>query len=159
MTAPIEELRWEPLFVMDLEVGYPRARRLGAGPAGERGVYPVDGGAFLGARLRGIVNPGGADWITLRTDGNMTIDVRLTLTTDDGAVIGMTYKGLARARTPEANARFRDREVLPYEDTFLHTTPRFETGDPRYDWLNGVIAVTNGVRTAAGGIYHVFSIL
>ena len=159
MTATIEELRWEPLFVMALDVGYPRAQRLGAGPVGERGVYPVDGGTFAGPHLRGIVNPGGADWITMRADGNMMIDVRLTLTTDDGATVGMTYTGLARATTPEANARFRNREVLSYPNTFLHTTPRFETGDPRYQWLNGVIAVTNGVRTATGGIYHVFSIL
>jgi hypothetical protein len=159
MTAPIENLRWEPLFVMTLVVGYPRAQRLGAGPAGERGVYPVDGGTFAGTRLRGVVNPGGADWITMRADGNMMIDVRLSLTTDDGAVVGMIYTGLARAKSPEANARFRNRDVLSYEDTFLHTIPRFETGDPRYQWLNGVIAVTNGVRTETGGIYHVFSIL
>jgi hypothetical protein len=95
----------------------------------------------------------------MRADGNMMIDVRLSLTTDDGAVVGMIYTGLARAKSPEANARFRNRDVLSYEDTFLHTIPRFETGDPRYQWLNGVIAVTNGVRTETGGIYHVFSIL
>lgn len=155
----IDQLRWEPLFVMELTVGYDRAQPLGRTPLGERGVYPVDGGRFEGTRLRGIVNPGGADWITHRADGNMMIDVRLTLTTDDGALIGMTYTGLARAQQTDSNAGFRDRAQLSYEDTFLHTTPRFETGDERYGWINGVIAVTNGMRTPAGGVYHVFQIV
>ncbi len=155
----IDQLRWEPLFVMDLTVGYDRAQRLGMTPLGERGVYPVDGGTFVGDRLRGRINPGGADWVTHRTDGNMMIDVRLTLTTDDGALIGMTYAGLARAQAQAGNDGFRNRAQLSYEDTFLHTTPRFETGDERYAWINGVIAVTNGMRTPGGGVYHVFSIV
>ena len=155
----IDQLRWEPLFVMDLTVGYDRAQQLGTTPLGPRGVYPVDGGTFTGERLRGTVNPGGADWVTHRSDGNMTIDVRLTLTTDDGAIIGMTYQGLARAQSSAANADFKKRSQLAYEDTFLHTTPRFETGDARYAWINGVIAVTNGMRTPDGGVYHVFSVI
>lgn len=155
----IEQLRWEPLFIMELIVGYGRAQPLGVTPLGQRGVYPVDGGTFEGGRLRGVVNPGGADWITHRADGNMTIDVRLTLTTNDGALIGMTYTGLARAQEANSNQNFRDRVQLSYEATFLHTTPRFETGDERYAWINGTIAVTNGMRTPSGGIYHVFSII
>lgn len=155
----IDRLRWEPLFVMNLTVGYDHAQLLGPTPLGSRGVYPVDAGTFAGERLRGIVNPGGVDWVTHRADGNMTIDVRLTLTTDDGAVIGMTYTGLARAQGQGDNAGFRKREQLAYDDTFLHTTPRFETGDERYAWINGVVAVTNGMRTLGGGVYHVFSIL
>ena len=155
----IEQLNWEPLFVLQLIVGYDHAQRLGVTPLGYRGVFPVDGGTFEGERLRGTVNPGGADWITMRSDGTMMIDVRLTLTTHDGAPIGMTYTGLARARDPANAERFRNREMLSFEETYLHTTPRFETGDGRYLWVNDVIAVTNGVRSAAGGTYHVFAIV
>ena len=155
----IEQLNWEPLFVLQLIVGYDHAQRLGVTPLGYRGVFPVDGGTFEGERLRGTVNPGGADWITMRSDGTMMIDVRLTLTTHDGAPIGMTYTGLARARDPVNAERFRNREMLSFEETYLHTTPRFETGDARYLWVNDVIAVTNGVRSAAGGTYHVFAIV
>ena len=82
----IEELNWEPLFVMKLKVGYDRAQSIGQTAPGTRGVYPVDDGIFEGARLRGTINPGGADWVTVRTDGMMLIDVRLTLLTDDAAV-------------------------------------------------------------------------
>jgi hypothetical protein len=154
----IEQLQWEPLFVMKLEVGYDRAQPIGKTAAGIRGVYPVDGGTFEGGRLRGTVNPGGADWVTMRSDAMMLIDVRLSLKTDDDATIGMIYSGLARPNDPANNQAFLSREVLPYEDMYLHTTPRFETGDPRYSWLNGVIAVTNGRRVEGGGEYHVFAI-
>ena len=154
----IGELRSAPLFLMELQVGYDRARPLGATAPGWRGVYPVDGGTVTGERVTGTVDPGGADWVTQRSDGLMLIDVRLTLTTDDGAAIGMTYTGLARGRTPELTARFRQREVLAYDDFYLRTTPRFETGDERYAWLNGVVAVANGERTATGGRYQVFEV-
>jgi hypothetical protein len=155
----IDTLRSVPLFVMTFEVGYADARLVGTTALGFRGVYPVDGGTFEGERLRGVVHPGGADWVTQRSDGLMVIDVRLTLQTDDGAVIAMAYTGFAQARTPELMERFRRRELLSYEEFSLHTTPRFETGDPRYAWLNGVVAVSNGERTATGGRYHVFEIV
>lgn len=154
----IEELRWEPLFVMKLNVAGGRAQRFGPTTAGMRAAFPVDGGTFEGKRLRGVVNGDGMDWITLRSDKAMLIDVRLTLTTDDGAVIGMSYTGIARTVNPDDWDRFARREVLGYEEIYLHTTPRFETGDPRYDWLNRIIAVTNGNRTDEGGVYHVFEI-
>ena len=144
---------------MDLVVGYDRTQQLGKTPTGGRGVFPVDGGTFEGARLRGTVNPGGVDWVTWRADGAMLIDVRLTLATDDGATIGMTYQGIARARDEALMARFLKRETLAYDEMYFHTVPRFETGDERYAWLNGIIAVTNGVRREGGGRYHVFAIV
>jgi hypothetical protein len=88
----------------------------------------------------------------------MLTDVRLTLTTDDGSTIAMAYTGVAQARTPELMERFRHRELLSYDEFSLHTTPRFETGDERSAWLNGVGAVTNSERTATGGTYHVFAV-
>jgi hypothetical protein len=155
----IETLCSKPLFVLDLVVGYDVAQPIGTTAVGFRGVYPVVGGTFEGERLRGVVNPGGADWVTQRSDGIMLIDVRLTLQTDDGATIAMVYPGLARAKTDELMERFRRRELLSYDEFYLHTTPRFEAGDPRYAWLNGIIAVSNGERTAVGGRYHVFEIV
>lgn len=157
--ARIDRLASEPLFVMSLSVDRDHPQVIGATPAGSRAVYRVNGGAFEGARLRGVVNPGGADWVTMRADAVMLIDVRLTLTTDDGAVIGMTYTGLARPLKEAADKGFLARNTLPYEDMYLHTTPRFETGDARYAWLNGIVAVTNGRRTPEGGEYHVFAIV
>ncbi|WP_293902024.1 DUF3237 domain-containing protein [Phenylobacterium sp.] len=155
----IEELRWAPLFVMRLQVAYDRAQRIGAGPLGTRAIFPVDGGTFEGPRLKGRVLPDGADWVTWRSDGAMLIDVRTALETHDGAVIALTYQGLAVGRTPQATARFNSREGVAYADLYARTTPRFETSDPRYAWLNRVIAVANGSRDQDGPIYHVFEVL
>lgn len=154
----IETLKWQPLFVMSLQVGYDRAQPIGMTAVGARAVYPVDSGTFEGPRLRGTVSPGGADWVTQRSDDIMLIDVRLTLRTHDDAIIGMCYSGLARAMDAASMERFRKRELMPYEEVYLRTTPRFETGDARYAWLNGTIAVANGKRIAGGGMYHVFAI-
>jgi hypothetical protein len=154
----IEDLKSEPLFVMRLDVGYDDVQRVGQAPAGNRAIFPVHGGSFEGARLKGRVLPNGADWVLWRTDGSMHIDVRLALETDDGAIISMAYVGIAYARTPEAAKLFARREVAAYDQLYVRTTPRFETSDPRYDWLNRTIAVANGTRTEDGPIYQVFEI-
>jgi hypothetical protein len=58
-----------------------------------------------------------------------------------------------------AQARFRRGESVAYEETYIRTTPRFETADPRYEWLNRVIAVGNGGAPGASPTYQVFAIL
>lgn len=154
----IDTLAYRPLMTMYLDVAYARARIVGDVPAGRRGVFPVDGGRFEGDRLRGTVLADGADWVTWRPDGAMVIDVRLMLLTHDDALIAMHYVGLLCARTPEAKEGLQRREVIAYEDSYIRTTPRFETSDPRYAWLNRVIAVANGHRAADGPMYQVFEI-
>lgn len=155
----VHVLRAEPLFTLHLEVAYDRVQVIGSTSAGWRGVYPVDGGRFEGARLRGKVLPGGADWVTRRADGATAIDVRLILATDDGAAIAMTYTGLL-CLNEVAGRQFRKGEPTSYRDTYIRTTPRFETADERYAWLNRVIAVANGgAPGTADPTYQVFEIL
>ena len=89
----------------------------------------------------------------------MVIDVRLALETDDGALIAMSYVGLSYQRTDEARAAVRHGDLAAYEDTYVRTTPRFETSDARYEWLNRVIAVANGHRGPQGAMYEVFEIV
>jgi hypothetical protein len=159
MTDGIDVLRWNPLFVMRLKVGYDRAYHIGHGPAGGRSMFPVDGGTFEGDRLRGTVNPDGADWVQWRPDGAFMIDVRLTMMTHDGAPIAMSYVGMSYA-DPATMERFKRRENLAFKDVYARTTPRFETADPRYAWLNTIVSVANGMRTPppGGPLYHVFEI-
>ena len=146
------------LFRLDLDIGYAQVQNIGATSAGRRIVAPVDGGRFVGERLSGTVLPGGADWVTFRTDGAMLIDVRLTLKTDDDALILMFYQGIAHA-PPEIMTAFNRREVVPVASVYARTTPRFETSTPKYDWINRIIAVSKGCRTAVGPMYNVFEIL
>ena len=152
----IDTLTATPLFVMKLDVAYARAVHLGATPGGGRSIFPVDGGSFEGARLKGSVGPG-ADWVTWRSDGAMIIDVRLTLQTDDGAAIGMRYEGIAHG-DEAAMQRFRSRELLGPDEVYVRTVPKFETSDPRYAWLSSIVAVAKGMRTAEGPVYHVFAV-
>lgn len=154
----IDHLACKPLFTLYLDVAYDRARIVGEVPAGRRALFPVDGGRFEGERLRGTVLGDGTDWVTWRPDATMMIDVRLMLETDDGALIAMHYVGLGHGRTEETHAAMLRREVIPYEDSYIRTTPRFETSDPRYLWLNRIISVANGYRAPEGAMYQVFEI-
>jgi hypothetical protein len=155
----VDVLRYEWLFALDLDVAWERAQVIGAMPTGWRGIYPVDGGRFEGPKLNGKVMPDGADWVVRRADGSTAIDVRLGLMTDDGAAIAMTYTGLLCLNGEDAARRFRRGEPVAYDETYIRTTPRFETADPRYDWLNRVIAVANGGAPRTSPTYQVFAIL
>ena len=154
----LEELRSMPLMTVRLDVALDRVLDIGDVPTGRRRIFPVNGGQFDGARLRGTVLPDGADWALWRKDGAMVIDVRLMLKTDDDALISMEYVGLMYGRTPEAQAAIRSGGKLSYESLYLRTTPRFETSTPRYEWMNRVVAVANGQPGGNGGVYHIFEI-
>jgi hypothetical protein len=154
----METLRSELLFSLYLDIAWTRLQAVGDMPLGWRGVYPVDGGRFEGPRLKGLVLPNGADWVVRRGDGATMLDVRLVLMTDDGAAIAMAYTGLLWV-AEQAASRFRKGEPVDYAETYIRTTPRFETADPRYDWLNRVIAVANGGSPGSSPTYQVFAVL
>src|SRR5215471_7142451 len=81
--------------LMTLRVAVAKALDVGAVPHGIRRIGPITSGAFEGPRLRGTVVPGvSADWLLLRADGVLELDLRVTLRTDDGALISMRSFGL-----------------------------------------------------------------
>jgi hypothetical protein len=84
--------------------------------------------------------------------------VRLTLRTDDGALIYMYYTGI-RFGTPEVMARILAGEIVGPSDYYLRNAPRFDTGDTRYDWLNRILTVGVGRREADLAAYDIFEIL
>jgi len=132
---------------------------LGSTPLGRRRIAPVAGGHFAGDRLRGAVLPhAGSDWLLQRGDGAFQLDVRVTLQTDDGDLVGMTYRGVRHA-SPEVSARIARGERVEPHEYYLRTTPLFETASERYAWLNGVVAVGVGERLPDGVIYDVFEVL
>jgi hypothetical protein len=118
---------------------------IGAVPRGGRVTFPITGGSFEGERLRGRVLPGGDDWTVKRSDGVIELDLRVTLETDDGALIHMTFEGI------------RDDGVTgaPY----FRTTPRFETGDAKYSFLNRLLAVGSGQIRADGPVHLIEEVL
>lgn len=156
--SSMNSLRSEWLFSLYLDIGFDRLQKIGAAPIGWRGIYPVDGGYFEGPRLGGKVLPNGSDWVTRRADGATLLDVRLGLMTTDGATIAMSYTGLFSI-VDSAAERYRKGEPVAYGESYVRTTPRFETADPRYDWLNRIVAVANGGPPGSSPTYEVFAIL
>lgn len=151
------DLHHRHLITLALTVDFATMVSIGQTPGGLRRIAPVTGGAFTGERIRGIVLPGGNDWVVNREDGVMVIDVRLTLQTDDGAMIYLTYQGRLLADA-EAMARFRKGALLDAREYSLAMVAKFECGDERYRWLNNVIAVGTGEQTATGPIYSIFEV-
>lgn len=151
------ELRSRPLFTIRMTL-HPM-QELGGTPMGRRRIVPVKSGTFEGSRLRGVVlTDAGGDWLLQRADGSYQMDVRLTLQTDDAALILMMYRGVRHA-SPEVAARIAQGESVDASEYYLRTTPFFETSDPRYAWLNHVIAVGVGDRQPDLVTYAVHEIL
>jgi len=111
--------------------------------AGHVRIAPITGGTFAGPGIRGTVRPGGADWIT-QVAGHSSLDVRITLETDDGALIYMTYTGVV--------ARGAD-------GMYWRVRPIFHTTSEKYDWLNHIVAVGKNKQVPGKVAYDVFRIL
>jgi len=124
-------MKTRPLLTLRLSTA--PVQGIGSTPRGKREIYPIIGGTFEGERLRGTVLPGGADWTVTRPDGATELDLRITLLTDDGALVDLTFTGL------------RDDA-----HSYFHTLPRFETAAPKYAFLNRLLAVGTGAITANG---------
>ena len=146
-------------LLMMLSVKVAPAQNVGAVPLGTRRTAPLSGGTFEGPRLRGTVLPAGsADWLLLRSDGVLELDLRATLRTDDGALISMRSFGL-RHGPPEVIAAIGRGETVDPATYYFRTTPRFETSHPAYAFLNRLIAIGIGDRRAEGPVYAIHEVL
>lgn len=154
-------LKSEPLCCAAFEVG--DILPLGPSPWTNRRVGYITGGRFEGERLKGDILPGGGNWpqSAVGPDGAAvgTFDARSVWKTDDGAIIYVAYTG--RSHIPaDVGEAFRD-PAQPYVDPSrykLHIAPVFETPDPRYAWLNTVLAVGVGERVAGGVRHYIYAI-
>jgi len=157
MSAVVPSLPHKHLITLRLDVDSAGAAQVGRTPEGQRVIAPVTGGTFEGERLHGKVLPGGADWVRFRADGAMMIDVRLTLQTDEGAQIYVTYQGrfigAAGAMTQLAQG-----ETLQAGSYSLVTVAKFECGNKQYAWLNDVIAVGIGMQAGFNPVYTFYEI-
>ena len=127
-----------PLMTVNIAAA-PR-QELGPVPHGIRSIVPVTGGDFEGPRLRGKVLPGGDDWLLLRPDGVLELDLRITLETHDRALIYMTFQGLRHGN-------------------YFRTLPRFETSTEAYAFLNRIVCVGVGEALPDGAVHRIEEIL
>jgi hypothetical protein len=155
---PVADLETTRLF--DIAVDLHPRRDFGNGPHGRRVLFGAAGGSFEGPRLRGEVLAGGGDWTLFRADGTMTLDVRLTLMTSDGALVHMTYGG--RWVTPsELRSDIADpakRHRIDPARYYFRTNPLFETGAEPYAWLNDIVCIGSGYLIEGGIAYSVFEV-
>jgi hypothetical protein len=151
----LANVKTRPLFTLRLAVR--EVQKVGGDPI-FRQVGVIPGGTFAGERLSGRVRDGGSDWQTVRPGGSVLLDCRLVLETTDGALIEMTYAGI-RAGAPEVLACLAKGEPVDPADYYFRINPLFHTADPKYAWLNDVLAVGIGHRLSEGPFYSVFEIL
>lgn len=152
----LSEVHTRPLFVMTLKVRPYQV--IGATPGFNRRVGVVPGGSFKGERLSGEVLEGGNDWQTVRSDGATTLNVRLVLKTVDGALVGVTYRGI-RHGPADVMSRLDKGEIVDPAQYYFRIQAQFETAIATYDWLNRVMAVGVGFRKAEKVIYSLFEVL
>lgn len=91
-------------------------------------------GERLNASMKGSA---AADWLRISPEGYGTLDVKITLETDDGAIVHATYTGR-----------------LLFDTMAVYATPLFHTGDERYAWLNRIQAVAKGAFQADGTLIY-----
>ena len=131
-----------PLARADVTVG--GTVPIGTTPRGQRMIGEIKAARFEGERLRArLVGSASADWALARPDGVVEVDVRMTLKTDDGALVYMSYDGNL---DPERG----EQPIL--------SMMRFETGDERYAWLNRIRAVGKGSFSGDAVRYEIFEL-
>jgi hypothetical protein len=155
LPAEMTTIRLQPIFIFQIEVKPPSI--VGATPGHDRRIGEISGGRFEGERLRGKILSGGSDWQSLRADGTITLNVRLVMQTDDGALIGMTYLGMRHGPKEVLDRIGRGEKVNPTE-YYMRATPYYETASEKYGWLNRIVSVAYGHRMAGGAIYQVFEV-
>lgn len=130
----------------------------GPGPYGQRAIVGVRGGTVEGDRVKGILLPGGADWALIGADGYLKIDVRIAIQTHDGAVIYGYYHGFLEVTPAIMSVIGGGPTPTEFEDQYLRTSPRLETGDERYAWVNNTLFVSEG-RLLPGQVeYRVYRV-
>jgi hypothetical protein len=105
-------------------------------------------GEVTGVRMEGdrltasMFGHAAADWLQVSPEGYGTLDVKVTVQTDDGAVIHAAYSGR-----------------LLFDSMTVYAAPLFHTGDERYAWINRIQGAAKGSFTEDGTlIYEMFEL-
>jgi hypothetical protein len=145
----------QPIFTIYAELE--GVTNLGRTPYGERRVIGILGGTVRGRKLNGRILPGGADWQIIRTDGAADIKARYTIESDEGARIMVTSEGL-RHGPPDVMERLARGDNVDPAHYYFRTMMRFETSDPKVDWLNRILALARGQREARAVSLDVYEV-
>jgi Protein of unknown function (DUF3237) len=126
-----------------VEVGAPIA--VGETAQGLRRVVPITGGTIRGARLSGTILNAGADFQIIGPDGFTRVEARYVARLDDGSLLYIENCGV-RFGPPEAMARIAAGEPVDPALIYFRSAPRFETAEPRHQWLTRPLFIASGAR-------------
>jgi len=119
------------LTFMHLDMG--PAQHVRGGDGESRLIYHVRGGYFEGTDLSGKIPPVIGDWVSVK-DGQVTMDVRVRLVTDDGVAICMAYQGITAVSAEQLKA-LENGERIAATNHYFGVTPVLEVSDDAYAWL------------------------
>jgi hypothetical protein len=130
-----------PLCHVSYELAQPIA--VSSGPTGSRTIGEIVAARYEGERLKAsLKGRAAADWAWVEPSGRVLVDARLTLETDDGATILVTYTGRMNAATAD-----------------VYSAMYFETGDDRYAWLTRILSVAKGSFAGGDLRYEVYEVV
>ena len=148
----------ESAFLGTLCIELAESHMVGETPRGRLRVDVFKGGSLKGPRINAKILAGGSDSLIGTADGAVRPDVRLTLETDDGALIYVHYRGVRHA-SAEVMQRLAQEEAVDPSGYYLRNAPFFETASEKYDWLNRIVAVGVGRREPGRAVYELYEIL
>jgi hypothetical protein len=127
-------------------------------PWGARQYWQVSEATLDGPGIKAQLAATGVDWMGVSGDGFWRPDVRTQFVTDDGVIVLMHYTGLVEQTSRFAEAAEAD-EPTDWADQYMRLSIRFETGAPRYSWLNTSVFVARGRLLGTGKIeYEVYRV-
>ena len=97
--------------------------RIGPVPEGMRVNVAITGGEVTGPQVFGKLTALGGDWITVRRDGVLMLDVRATIETSDAALIYVTYSGISDL----GEQGYDQFATAARQSAALRISPRFHT--------------------------------
>jgi hypothetical protein len=145
-----EQLPGELIYTYDLQVtevisyGAPAFDAVVSGaagipPPGARYDFALEG-PIAGRRLRGMIN--GVDYIYVRPDGRVQLDIHARITTEDGKKIAFHAGGAAHFTAGSSVADLRENVTLT-------------TCEPDYAWVNLLEIWAVGTVDIATGQVHI----
>jgi len=117
-------------------------------------IYHSSEGWAKGPKIVGTILAPTGDWLRATASGSLRVDARMTLRTDDGALIYVSYGGVI-SMTQANFERMSGGATLTSADVYFVTTPVFQTSAERYGWLNHVQAIGKVASVKGGAGSHV----
>lgn len=152
-------LKTKPLFNIRVTLRDPL--NVGISYAGHRIIYDVESGIVEGEKVNGKLKPSGGDWVIRHPDGTFTLDVKICIETDDGAMIFLSWRG--RLVIPEhliGKVISKDTcDEVDKDEYYFRNLIMIETGDESYQWLNNIVAISQGQLIPEGIQYYVMEVL